>query len=235
MARSKSLKDGIDVEREKLLAEIAADYRDTARWTGKAEMSAPVRRAFLKVPREAFIPRETDGAAYANRPLPIGFGQTISQPYIVAIMTELLELTPESVVLEVGTGCGYQTAILAEIAKQVYSLDVIEELAKQAAARLQAMGYRNVEIKTGDGFSGWPEKAPFDAIIVTAAAAEMPPPLLEQLKPGGRMVIPIGQPFESQNLTLVTKPKLGEESGRVTEKAVLPVAFVPLVREHAKD
>ncbi|MFZ0693104.1 MAG: protein-L-isoaspartate(D-aspartate) O-methyltransferase [Alphaproteobacteria bacterium] len=231
MARDKSLKDGIDVEREKLLAEIAEDYRDTARWTGKAELSAPVRKAFLKVPREAFIPHEIDGAAYANRPLPIGFGQTISQPYIVAIMTELLELTPESVVLEVGTGCGYQTAILAEIAKQVYSLEVIEELAEPAARRLQAMGYRNVEIKTGDGFAGWPEKALFDAIIVTAAAAEIPPPLLGQLKPGGRMVIPIGQPFESQNLTLVTK----EKSGRTTEKAVLPVAFVPLVREHAKD
>ena len=231
MVRDKSLRNGIDVEREKLLAEIAEDYRDTARWTGKAELSAPVRRAILKVPREAFIPRETDGAAYANRPLPIGFGQTISQPYIVAIMTELLELTPESAVLEVGTGCGYQTAILAEITKQVYSLEVIGELAEQAAKRLQAMGYRNVEIKTGDGFSGWPEKAPFDAIIVTAAAVEMPPPVLDQLKPGGRMVIPIGQPFESQNLTLVTK----DESGRVTEKTVLPVAFVPLVREHAKD
>jgi len=230
MVRNKSLKDGIDVERERLLAEIAQDYRDTARYTGKAEMSAPVQRAILKVPREAFIPQETDGAAYANRPLPIGFGQTISQPYIVAIMTELLELTPESAVLEVGTGCGYQTAILAEIAKQVYSLEVIKELAEQAAARLQAMGYRNVEVKTGDGFSGWPEKAPFDAVIVTAAAAEMPAPLLDQLKPGGRMVIPIGEPFESQNLTLVTKDK----SGRVTEKTVLPVAFVPLVRERAK-
>jgi protein-L-isoaspartate(D-aspartate) O-methyltransferase len=231
MAGGKSLKDGIDLEREELLAEIAGDYRDTARWTGKAEISAPVRRAILKVPREAFIPRESDSAAYANRPLPIGFGQTISQPYIVAIMTELLEMTPESVVLEVGTGCGYQTAILAEIAAQVYSLEVIEDLAKQAAARLQAMGYRNVQIKTGDGFSGWPEHAPFDAIIVTAAAAEMPPPLLDQLKPGGRMVIPLGQPFESQNLTLVAKDK----SGRVTEKTVLPVAFVPLVREPAKD
>ncbi len=212
-------------ERNALLNQIAAEYRETAQWTGKEEIGPRLRAALSKVPREAFVPEAAVDAAYANVPLAIGFGQTISQPYIVAIMTDLLELEPSFKVLEIGTGSGYQAAILGALADRVFSIETIPELADRAALRLRQMGYANVEVRTGDGSLGWPEAAPFDAIIVTAAAAIIPEPLVAQLKPGGRMVIPVGRPHDTQQLTLVTK----DAAGRISEYPVLPVAFVPLV------
>ena len=212
-------------EKEELLRQIAAEYRETADLTGKPEMSPRVRAAMAAVPREAFVPVTATDRAYINAPLPIGFGQTISQPYIVAIMTDLLELTPESKVLEIGTGCGYQAAVLAELAGQVFTIETVPELATEAERRLKDLGYANVQVKCGDGSLGWPEEAPFDAIIATAAADEIPPALIEQLKPGGRMVIPVGPAFHGQDLLVVTK----DETGKIHERPVLPVAFVPFV------
>ncbi len=205
-----------------MLAEIEAMYADTQRETGLAAMSPSVRAAMGKVERHRLVPPE-ERYAYQNRPLPIGCGQTISQPYIVALSTDLLQVDSNSVVLDVGTGSGYQAAVLAEIVRQVYSLDVIESLARSAAANLAALGYNNIEVKTGDGYAGWPEKAPFDAIVVAAAARRIPPALVEQLKPGGRMVIPVGD--WQQDLKLVTK----RTDGSYDERDVLPVRFVPLV------
>lgn len=214
-------------EREALLDRIAEEYAETAQWTGKPAIDPRVREALLRVPREDFVAPGSEDSAYANAALGIDYGQTISQPYIVALMTDLLELKPDSVVLEVGTGSGYQTAVLAEIARKVYGVEVIPELAAQAAERLKRLRYGNVQVRVGDGFSGWPENGPYDAIIVTAAAPEIPPPLLDQLKPGGRLVIPVGRPYAQQELTVVTK----DAAGHITEQPVLPVAFVPLVRE----
>jgi protein-L-isoaspartate(D-aspartate) O-methyltransferase len=215
----------IEAEREFLLDEIALEYAETARWTGKAKMAPRVRAALMKVPRHEFVPEGEARLAYANIPLPIGHGQTISQPYMVAIMTDLLELTPESVALEIGTGCGYQAAVLSELAKEVYTVEYVPELAEGAAQRLKRLGYANVQVRTGDGYNGWPEHAPFDAIIVTCAAHDIPPPLVEQLKVGGRMVIPLGEAYGFQDLFLVTK----DAGGGIHEKAMFPVAFVPLV------
>jgi protein-L-isoaspartate(D-aspartate) O-methyltransferase len=164
--------------------------------------------------------------AYANRPLPIGHGQTISQPYIVAVMTDLLGVDRDDVVLEVGTGSGYQTAILAQLGQHVYTMEIIQELADEARERLQRLGYTNISTRVGDGYYGWEEHAPFDAIMVTAAASHIPPPLLRQLKPGGHMVIPVGGPFLTQQLLLVSK----DTDGQITTRQVLPVAFVPLRR-----
>ena len=213
-------------ERERLLREIETEYRDTASWTGRAAITPAVREALARVPRHAFVPADQQTLAYVNIPLPIGHGQTISQPYIVAIMTDLLDLCAGDVVLEVGTGCGYQAAVLAEIAGQVYTIEFVPDLAAAARERLAALGYANVEVRAGDGFEGWPEHAPFDAIIVTAAAPEVPAPLLAQLKPGGRMIIPLGAPWSSQDLVLVEKDAAGDSR----QRGVLPVAFVPLVR-----
>ncbi|MGB8275525.1 MAG: protein-L-isoaspartate(D-aspartate) O-methyltransferase [Alphaproteobacteria bacterium] len=212
-------------ERDLLLREIAAEYVQTAAWTGKAEMSGGVHAALSGVPREKFVPEVEAYLAYANMPLPIGHGQTISQPYMVAIMTDLLELSSSSVVLEIGTGCGYQAAVLAGLAKAVYTVEYVPELARAAAERLARLGYANVTVRTGDGFEGWPEHAPYDGIIVTCAASAVPPPLIEQLKAGGRIVIPIGAPFSFQDLVLVTK----DADGGIHEKTLFPVAFVPLV------
>ena len=164
--------------------------------------------------------------SYYDQPVPIGFGQTISQPYIVAFMTELLRVGKDDVVLEVGAGSGYQAAILARLVKQVYTMEILEELGKEAFMRLKAMGYDNVEVKIGDGYKGWPEHAPYDAIIVTAAAAQIPQPLIDQLKPGGRMVIPVGGVYEVQDLMLITK----DASSKVIKKSIIPVRFVPLTR-----
>jgi len=177
------------------------------------------------VPRHEFVDPNHRAAAYANRPQPIGFGQTISQPYIVALMTDLLDLAETDRVLEIGTGCGYQAAVLAELAAKVYSIETVAALADAAGRRLGSLGYANVEIRLGDGFAGWPSEAPFDAVIVTAAPERMPEALVEQLRPGGRMVIPIGRARETQTLVRVTK----DADGRVTEQAGLPVAFVPMV------
>jgi protein-L-isoaspartate(D-aspartate) O-methyltransferase len=211
-------------ERAALLEEIAAETRATARWTGRERLSTRVAAAIAKVRRSAFVPLGWVEAAYDNRPLPIGHGQTISQPFVVALMTELLDLQPNDSVLEVGTGSGYQAAVLAELAGTVCSIEVIPELAGNAAKALASEGYANVLLRTGDGGLGWPERAPFDAIIVTAAAPDVPPALIEQLRPGGRMVIPVGPRHGDQELVLVTKNAAGE----VTQRSVLPVAFVPL-------
>jgi len=180
-----------------------------------------VLQAMRKVPRHKFVPMELQSMAYNDYPLPIGEGQTISQPYIVAFMTESLGLKGGEKVLEVGTGSGYQAAILAEIAKEVYTIEIIESLAEQAKKRLKEMGYKNIFVKHGDGYLGWPEHAPFDAIIVTAAPKEVPPPLIEQLKVGGRLVIPLGEQY--QELVLIEKTKKG-----IKRKPLLPVRFVPM-------
>ncbi len=211
-------------ERKALLAEIQRDAGATADSTGRQSFSSSVMAAMDAVPRHLFVPTRLVGSAYANRPLPIGHGQTISQPYIVALMTELLEPKSGDVILEVGTGSGYQAAVLAELAARVHTLEIIEPLATSAAARLRQLGYRNIEVKLGDGYYGWPEHAPYDGILVTAAAASIPPPLIKQLKTGGRMVIPVGTPFYAQELILLRKDK----NGQVTTTSVLPVAFVPL-------
>jgi protein-L-isoaspartate(D-aspartate) O-methyltransferase len=185
-----------------------------------------VLAAMRKVPRHEFVAEQYADAAYEDHPLPIGYGQTISQPYIVALMTELLRLMPEAKVLEVGTGCGYQTAVLAEIAAEVYSVEIVEPLAKESADRLQRLGYKNVHVKHADGYVGWPEQAPFDGIIVTAGADHVPPPLIEQLKSGGRMVIPVGEPHGEQMLLVVEEAL----NGRISTRNVTPVLFVPLTR-----
>ena len=211
-------------ERAALLEEIALEMRETARWTGCAALSPRVAAALGKVKRDAFVAPGSERAAYENRPLPIGHGQTISQPFIVALMTELLDLQPEDSVLEVGTGSGYQVAVLAELAGKVCSIEVIPQLAARAATALAGQGYNRVELRTGDGGLGWPERAPFDAIIVTAAPPDIPPALLEQLRPGGRLVIPVGPRHGDQELLLLTK----DAAGTVARRNVLPVAFVPL-------
>jgi protein-L-isoaspartate(D-aspartate) O-methyltransferase len=212
-------------ERERLLADIDATYADTVRSTGLSAMSPTVRAALGKVERHRLVPPGQRALAYRNHPLPIGLGQTISQPYIVALSTDLLALKPQDVVLEVGTGSGYQAAVLAEIASRVYSIEIIESLGKEAEAKLKDLGYRNIEIRIGDGYRGWPEKAPFDAIVVTAAAPQVPEALVAQLKPGGRMVIPVGAFPDAQELLLLVK----HADGRLERRNVLPVRFVPLV------
>jgi protein-L-isoaspartate(D-aspartate) O-methyltransferase len=208
-----------------MVAEVEAMYADTRSETGFARMSPAVRAAMGKVERHRLVPDSQRGAAYRNHPLPIGSGQTISQPYIVALSTDLLNLKGGETVLDVGTGSGYQAAILAEIAARVFSIEIIDPLGKAAAKRLEQLGYGNIEIKIGDGYQGWPEKAPFDAIVVTAAAPQVPPALVAQLKPGGRMVIPVGGSGDIQYLKLLVK----RADGGYDEKRVLPVRFVPLV------
>src|SRR3954467_1538993 len=208
-----------------MVAEVEAMYAETQDETGLDAMSPAVRSALGKVERHRLIPPEQHGAAYANRPLPIGNGQTISQPYIVALSADLLNPKPSDRVLEVGTGSGYQAAILAEVVKKVYSIELIESLGRTAAERLAAMGYANVEVRMGDGYAGWPEKAPFDSIVVTAAAPSIPAALVAQLKLGGRMVIPVGSEGFVQYLKLITK----RADGGTDERSLIPVRFVPLV------
>ncbi len=186
-----------------------------------------VLKAMETVPRHAFVAPGYERQAHIDSPLPIAAGQTISQPYIVAFMTEALRLDPNSRVLEIGTGSGYQAAVCAEIAREVYTIEIVKELAESAGKKLKTLGYRNVFVRAGDGFFGRPDKAPFDAIIGTAAAGKIPPPLLEQLKPGGRMIIPVGDPRDFQYLVLVTK----DEKGNIQRRNVLPVRFVPMTGE----
>jgi protein-L-isoaspartate(D-aspartate) O-methyltransferase len=212
--------------RARMVAEIADIARETGGETGRPKFSGPVMAAMGKVPRHRFVPIPQEAFAYDNRPLPIGDGQTISQPYIVALMTDLLDLKPSDKVLEVGTGSGYQAAVLGELAAKVYSIEIVEPLGRRAARILGDLGYRNIEVRVGDGYGGWPDAAPFDAIIVTAAPAAVPQPLIDQLKPGGRMVIPVGGSFDAQQLLLVQK----QPDGSATTRRTLPVRFVPLTR-----
>ncbi len=214
--------------REEMLSAVRDSVKDSASYTGYEALSDAVMAAMGKVPRHEFVLPEYRHRAYQNTPLPIEAGQTISQPLIVALMTELLEPQADDVILEVGTGSGYQAAVLAELVAQVYSIEIVESLADSAAATLERMGYDNVTVRAGDGYLGWPEHAPFDGIIVTAAADEIPPPLLQQLKPGARLVIPVGGRYAYQELLVI---ELGED-GKTEQRSVLPVSFVPLTGDH---
>ena len=217
-----------DTARRNMVMEVVADTAETALYSGRAELDPRVVTAMGKVERHRFVPAGLVTMAYHNRPLPIGYGQTISQPFIVALMTDMMNVKPGDRVLEIGTGSGYQAAILAEIVDSVFSIEIIVELGMQAAERLASLGYTNVKTQVGDGYYGWPDAAPFDAIIVTAAASHVPPPLISQLKPGGRMVIPLGTQFMTQYLMLVEK----QADGSLTTRQVLPVRFVPLTGGH---
>lgn len=213
--------------RAAMVAEVEY-YATLARIAGDASLGEDVTHALATVERHQFVPRQQKPFAYENRPLPIGHGQTISQPYIVALMTELVEADTDDVVLEIGTGSGYQAAILATLVNHVYSIEIIEALAGEAQERLARLGYDNVTTKLADGYYGWEEHAPFDAILVTAAASHVPPPLIQQLKPGGRMVIPVGGRFMTQQLLLLEKTVGGE----IASRQVAAVTFVPLTGEH---
>ena len=216
------------VQREHLVGQIAQDVKGTSRYLGKSSLDERVMRVMGLVGRHRFVPAGLQSQAYQNRPLPIGYGQTISQPYIVALMTDLLEPQAGDVVLEIGTGSGYQAAVLSLLVDRVYTIEIIPELAQSAAQRLARLGFTNVEVKNADGYYGWEEHAPFDAIIVTAASSHIPPPLVRQLKPGGIMMIPVGARFQVQQLSMVRKSLDGELSTR----QMLPVRFVPFTGKH---
>lgn len=215
--------EDLKVLREHMVAEISADAARVRELTGKSSLDERVMAAIAKVPRHEFVPIELQPLAYANMPLPIGCEKTISQPFIVALMTDLLDISAEDVVLEIGTGLGYQAAILGELARKVYSMEIIEELGTQAKQRLHRLGFTNIETRMGNGYHGWSEHAPFDKIILTAAPDLSPPPLLHQLKPSGKMVLPAGLP-DAQQLLLVQK----DESGKVGTKEILAVRFSQL-------
>ena len=214
--------------RELLIEEISESVRDTSLYLDTEVLDPRVMETLGRVPRHLFIPARYRTLAYANRPLPIGHGQTISQPYIVALMTDLIKPQADQRVLEIGTGSGYQAAILAELTGQVFSIEIIEALGLQARERLQEMDYANVTVRIGDGYYGWEEHAPFDAIVVTAAASHIPPPLVKQLKPGGIMIVPVGSRFMTQQLVLVNK----QPDGQLVTRQILPVRFVPLTGGH---
>jgi protein-L-isoaspartate(D-aspartate) O-methyltransferase len=207
-------------QRREMIAAIRAMADHVAAQLGKTALDERVLMAMAKVPRHEFVPIEVQQYAYLNRPIPIGFDKTISQPVMVAVMTDLLELKPDDVVLEIGTGLGYQAALLAELADRVYSVEIIDELAQRAIQRLKRQGYTSVEVRIGNGYVGWPEHAPFDKVIVAAAPDLIPPPLINQLTAGGRMVIPVGLPI-AQQLVLVEK----DLNGKVTTKEIMPVLF----------
>ena len=211
-------------QRKALIEEV----RDYARRDYPPGVDESVLQAMMRVERHEFVPEKSRSQAYRNHPLPIGHGQTISQPYIVAVMTDLVKITPNNTVLEIGTGSGYQAAVLAELVERVYSIEIVEPLAQQVKERLARLGYANITTRLGDGYYGWEEHAPFDSIIVTAAASHVPPPLVTQLKPGGRMVIPVGGPFQVQFLLLIEKDLQGE----VTSRQIAAVRFVPLTGGH---
>ncbi|OIQ87436.1 protein-L-isoaspartate O-methyltransferase [mine drainage metagenome] len=214
--------------RDAMVEEIVEMAEEVAPACGGMHLSPGVLDAMSRVPRHRFVPEDERPYAYQNRPLAIGHNQTISQPYIVALMTDLLALEPGDRVLEVGTGSGYQTAVLAELGTEVYSIEIVEPIARNAAGLLQALGYGRVQTKVGDGYQGWPEHAPYDGVMVTAGASHVPQPLLDQLRPGGRMVIPVGEAFDVQELLLITK----DEAGHAHRRQVIPVRFVPLTGGH---
>lgn len=209
------------------MADIESEVFYTRNMTGRESLDARVMNAMRKVPREKFVPDEMKEYAFDNGPLPIGHAQTISQPYIVALMTDLLNPDKDDVILEIGTGSGYQTAVISYLVKKVYSMECIKDLSEAAAARLQKIGCHNIETCIGNGHYGWPEHAPYDGIIVTAAASHIPEALVEQLKPGGRLVIPVGLPHFHQELMLIEK----DSNGNTQANSVLGVAFVPLVND----
>jgi protein-L-isoaspartate(D-aspartate) O-methyltransferase len=217
----------LENQRREMIAEIEAGIAATRRLTGRERLDDRVLEALSRVHREEFVPPERRADAFRDGALPVGYGQTISQPYMVALMTDLLELDERSRVLEIGTGTGYQAAILSCLARRVYSIERIPELARSARDRLRKLGYRNVEVRCGDGYLGWPEAAPFDAIVVTAAAPAVPPELLAQLEPGGRMVIPVGMPASRQELMLVSR----DHEGKIQSRGLLGVAFVPMIED----
>ncbi len=209
---------------KEMLCDIKSEVKYTRSMIGREALDKRVMKVLSEVPRHKFVDKEMNSLAYENSPLPIGAGQTISQPYIVAIMTDLLELDADSTVLEIGTGSGYQSAILSRLVKQVFSVEIIRELGEKAAARLKRLGYSNISVRIADGNSGWPENAPYDAIMVTAASPVIPARLIEQLKTGGKMIIPVGSPNSNQELLLIDK----NENDEITTRRILPVVFVPL-------
>jgi protein-L-isoaspartate(D-aspartate) O-methyltransferase len=210
---------------KRVLAEIEGEVAYTRSLIGKSKLDPRVMAAIGKVSREAFVSSDLERFACDNGPLSIGYGQTISQPYIVALMTDLLQLEPDHIVLEVGTGSGYQSAVLSQLVKKVFTIERIQALGDSSAARLKSMGYSNIEFRTGNGYDGWPEHAPYDAIIVTAAASHIPQALIEQLKFGGRLVIPVGLPYMPQELMLMEK----DDQGGIHSRNIIGVAFVPLL------
>ena len=219
--------DDYKKQRTQLVRSLEQHVRETSAYLEKDRLDPRVMQAMSSIPRHEFVPEAEKRYAYENRPLPIGHGQTISQPYIVAIMTDLLGLKPGDRVLEIGTGSGYQAAVLAELVQEVYSIEIIGDLARRAREVLDRLGYKQVKTRVGDGYYGWEEQAPFDAIVVTAAADHVPPPLIQQLKTGGHMIIPVGSRFMTQQLILVKKSDDG-----ITTRLLLPVRFVPLTGEH---
>jgi protein-L-isoaspartate(D-aspartate) O-methyltransferase len=220
--------DKFSKARSDMVRAIEADVLRTSLYIDRRALNPKVLGAMGKVPRHEFVPSQVRSSAYENRPLPIGYGQTISQPYIVALMTDLLKLEPHFKVLEIGSGSGYQAAILAELVSKVYTIEIIEPLGVKAREALKRLNYDNVDTRIGDGYYGWKEAGLFDSIIVTAAASHVPPPLIRQLKPGGKMVIPVGSRFMVQQLLLVEK----DIDGKLTTRQILPVRFVPLTGEH---
>ncbi len=215
-------------QRQLMAEEIAADARRLVRYIDKDSVSDSVMQVMSTVPRHLFVPPQIRDEAYENRPLPIGYGQTISQPYIVALMTDLLEPRPDHKVLEIGTGSGYQAAVLSGLVKEVYSIEIIDKLGHAAKQVFKDLHYNNVSTRIADGYDGWPEHAPFDSIIVTAGISHIPPPLVRQLKNGGTMVIPVGTRFQTQQLTLVKK----DHTGAITTQQIIPVIFVPFTGGH---
>ncbi len=208
-----------------MIRDIEEEVRYTSHLIGKDALDPRVMEAMRKVPRDRFVPDDIKPAAFENVPLPIGHGQTISQPYIVALMTDMVAPQPQHRILEVGTGSGYQTAVLSQLCERVYTVELVEELSRAACELFRELGYGNIEMRVADGWHGWPEHAPYDGILVTAAAPRIPEALIEQLRPGGRMAIPVGRPYSHQDLLVVQK----DEQGRVSKKNILGVAFVPLV------
>jgi protein-L-isoaspartate(D-aspartate) O-methyltransferase len=224
LASARADEPALEAARAAMVETIDRHYAQTG--FGSGGIDPDVRAAMLATPRHLFIPEALRGAAYSDRPVPIGFGQTISQPFIVALMTDLLDVDADDAVLEIGTGSGYQAAVLAPLVARVCTVEIVPGLGQPAAERLQSLGYGNVRVRVADGYGGWPDCGPFDAIVVTAAADHVPPPLVAQLKPGGRMAIPVGGPFATQYLTLVEK----SDTGEVRARQLLPVRFVPLTR-----
>ena len=216
---------------DRMLGDIRAEVEMTRHLIGKERLADRVLDAMKEVPRHKFVPATVKSLAYCNGPVPIGCGQTISQPYIVALMTDLLNPQPDDTILEIGTGSAYQAAVLAILVKQVYSVEIVDQLATQASTRLQKLGYNNVAVKAGDGYCGWPEHAPYDGIIVTAATPNIPSPLVAQLKIGGRLVIPIGLPYQHQELMMIEKT--GDDE--IVSHDILGVIFVPLTGDHGQS